>query len=60
MKIIKGRSCLKCNSKNVYLDNDDMGFWNEHCLICGYTTPLRELRYTKKDPVWLKNMLKFA
>jgi|GEM_PF-1084975 len=46
MKIIKGKYCQKCGSKNIYLEYD-MGRWYEHCLICGYTTPLEEIEQLK-------------
>jgi hypothetical protein len=48
MNLIKGECCQKCGSKNVYLDYD-LGRWYEHCLICGYTVPLEEIKPAKED-----------
>jgi len=48
MKIIKGKSCQKCNSTSVYLDCE-LERWYEHCLICGFTTLLEELEPVKGD-----------
>ena len=48
MRLIKGKRCQKCGSKNVYLDNDQ-GSWYEHCLICGYTIPLKKIEPVKAN-----------
>ena len=46
-QVKKGNYCQKCGSKNVYLDYD-LG-WYEHCLICGYTAPLKEMEPLKQE-----------
>ena len=52
MTMIKDKPCRKCGSRNVYLEYD-IGRWFEHCLICGYTTPLEEVEPSSdKDATW--------
>lgn len=50
VKPVKGKQCRKCSSKNVYLEHD-LGQWYEHCLICGFTAPLEEIKLHPEDMV---------
>lgn len=56
MQPIKRTCCKRCKSKSVYLEND-MGDWYEHCLICGFISPLEMIEpVNSKDISWPDNV----
>lgn len=42
--------CHKCGSQSVYLEYD-LGSWYEHCLICGFLSPLEEIKIYEEEPM---------